>query len=367
MITNYNQIDLAGSPLYYRLPKFITGTETKYVKMTLTIWQGAYDRTTITKDYTKDIYLEYIDYRDTDVIYDIAPYIVSFLDRDFYFYGDSLGISLDELCYWKATSNQYGGSPIAIIPGTTFNSGTRAATLGYNWRYEKDRKFTPVNGANGFDSVISNLYWSQGIKYFKSQVNLNVATSQAMVTRTEVIGGMSTYLMCTEEPYLIVYRNRLGLWSQFTPFGKVLVTSEIDDTSYIRTYRNGIDAYQPYKHQKIRQNVIVNDTFTINTGYLKPEMIDVIEELVYSDCVWLVQFQENAGDAFKLTVDSTVITVDNTDITIDMTNSNEYYTVYNQIPVVINQKDFTRKNNYNDKGHINYTIKLEASSAKKRI
>lgn len=363
MITSYNQIDLAGSPVYCRIPKFITGTPIRYVLITLRVWQGSYDRSTITKEYyIPPFYREF--YSATELFIDVAPYIQSILNSDYYYYGNNLTIPMNELCFWQVTSVEVDMN-YNNVPGTSFNNGIRAATLGYDWRYEVDRTYLPINGGDGFDSVVDNLFWIQGVKYFRSQINLNVATSQQMVTRVETPLDLH-YLTCVKEPYIVVYRNKQGLWSQFTPTGKVVQSSEISGDKYLKTYSKSTNAYLPYNQPAKRINIVVEDTFTINTGVLTPDMVDVIEEIVYSDCVFLVRFNPNVTP-LPVTIDSTITTIDNTNITIDAVSSTSLYTDFEQIAVVIDETNFIRKNNYNDKGKVNYTIKYKASAPKKRI
>jgi hypothetical protein len=175
---------------------------------------------------------------------------------------------------------------------------------------------------------------------------------------------------CSRDPYLVVFLNKLGLWEMFTPNGKATISTKLDSDTSNRVFRDPLMVDNSFTHSKLRDNLLVTQQYTINTGSLTEEMVSIVEQLIYSPKVYLIKF---AGDIENnpttgITVDSTYVTADDTNITVDNQGiANEllgFYKTHYQIPVVVTDSDFTKKTRVNDRNAIDYNIKFEETNNK---
>jgi hypothetical protein len=210
-------------------------------------------------------------------------------------------------------------------------------------------------------------------QYFTQSFNLTnlvaAANTANMITRTPVVPPAG-FTRCAMDASLIVYINKLGLWDIFTPNGKITASSNIESNEQNKGYRDPSQVDNTYQHSKLRAGLDVTQSWVINTGSLTEDMINDIEQIIYSPKVYLIKFNGEIQETTTvgITIDSTLVTIDDTFITIDSeTITSEFigdYKAFEQIPVIVKDSDFTRKNRVNDKNTINYNIKFEETNNK---
>ena len=156
----------------------------------------------------------------------------------------------------------------------------------------------------------------------------------------------------------------------FTPHGKVVVSTKIDSETGARSFRDPSQIDNTFQHSKLRSNLDVTQSYLINTGSLKEDMVGIVEEIIYSPKVYLIKFKGdlNLTTTLGVTIDSTYITIDDINTTIDgLSVTDEYlafFKTHYQIPVVLTDSDFQRKTRMNDKNAIDYNMKFEETNNK---
>jgi len=357
-IDDYNRIDLVGSVKHINITHTASFDQ---AEVKLWIWSGDLDL-----PYTTDAEPNYtlvkdkVSVSDSYITYELSDYIKPFIDPSLLF-GTYIATSNEGVYYQYQTRLFSSGS---LIGTQTFP--TRFATLGYNWNYEGEDTFTYNNGSYGFYTTNINKYYSPFIGYSTPSINLSGSLSTTtMVTRTSYFPDTSN-LRCAEDQYLIIYLNKAGLWDTFTPNGKVIVSSKIEKDNFARTYRNPLSVNRNLDHQFSDLNLNTRQSYIINTGMLLESMGMLVEEILYSPKVYLVQFKGDAiSGEYSITVDSTVYTADTILITVDSdVSTTGTYLTYNQFPVNVTDTDFGRKTRLNNKNKINYNIKFDDSSYK---
>ena len=363
-ITNLNRIDFVGNDS----PKHISFTSSgifSSVEVKLWVWDGD-----LTKPYTTnalpDIVLSKskVSADDNYILLEISDYIKPYIKPTLEFDYVDINVASEGVFYqFQATLFNNG------VTSSIQNYNTRFATLGYNWNYEGESSFTYNNGTFGLTSSNVPKYYSKYINYTTSNINISGATiSNSMINRIKTIKE-DKYLTCAKEPYLILFLNKQGLWDSFTPTGKITISDSIDREKYNKTNRNPLIVNRGTYHQTVQLGLTSKQSYIINSGLLTPEMGEWIEQIIYSPKVYLIQFKENSIIGPQvideiITVDTTLITVDSTIITIDGAIAFGLYNIARQIPVIVTDTDFTRKNRYDNKGKINYNIKFEEASNK---
>lgn len=247
-----------------------------------------------------------------------------------------------------------------------FASATQFATLGWNWNYEGEATATYNRGAFGFEDTNIPKYYSPHITYSVPTFNLNANSTTTMVIRTPITPP-AKLVRCSQEPFLIIYINKFGLFDSFTPAGSVQISNVITKEKYKRTYRNPFEVNFGTSYAEIDYMVNSKQNYVINTGTLTEEMGELVEEILYSPRVYLVEFKGdlNNGSETPITADNTVVTADNTIITADNSGSNAgTYRTFKQYPVIVTDTDFGRKTRYADKNKVNYFIKFSQSTDK---
>jgi len=255
-------------------------------------------------------------------------------------------------------------------------TSTFFCTLGYRWNYEQNLisdNGVQNYGASGFLVPVNKWYNPKIHNYFFQDFDFTKTVSEATtsnVVRYNELTPPSNWLRCTQDPCMIVFVNKLGLWETFTPHGKYTATSKIERTNTKVSHRDPSQIDNTFTHSEVLNSIDVVQSYTINSGSLSEDMTSIIEELIYSPLVYLIKFK---GDlelvtTVGITIDSTVVTIDNTDITIDsQTITDEaigFFKTHQQIPVIVTDEDFTRKTRLNDKINIDYNIKLSETNNK---
>jgi hypothetical protein len=248
--------------------------------------------------------------------------------------------------------------------------------LGYKWNYEQNL-FNPINistgGSLGFAGSY-NKYYNPRIHNYIAQnfdltKSLETATSANVISVTDVTPPAG-YLRCSQENYLIVYLNKVGLFEMFTPHGKVSVTSKIESETSNRSFRNPTYVDNNFMHSEIRNVNSVIQSYAINTGLLRPDMVAQVEELIYSPKVYLIEFKGdlNITTTEGVTIDNTYITIDDLNTSIDGLSVTDEYLAYfkthRQIPVTVTNSDFERKVRLNNRNAIDFTINFKETNSK---
>ena len=262
-----------------------------------------------------------------------------------------------------------------VIEQSTGN--TYLATLGYKWDYEQTY-FASNNGVARYGSfgfqMPVNLKFNPRIHDYQTQdfdftKSVATATTDNLIIKTPIT-PTDAQEQCTRDSTLIVYLDKRGLFEMFTPHGKVVIDSKIENQITNKSYRspNSVDNW--FNPSKIKNSIDATQSFTINTGNLLEGDGQVIEEILLSPLVYLIRFKGdvNAVTTVGITIDDTFITIDDTVVTIDsVTVTDEkigQFSIHQQIPVVVTDSAFLRKTRLNDKVEINYTIKMETTTNK---
>lgn len=253
-------------------------------------------------------------------------------------------------------------------------TNTNFVTLGYRWNYEQNiigDNGVENYGANGFVLPVDKWYNPKIHNYFFQDFDftktVDNATSENVIRYNAITPAK---VRCTQDPSLIVFINKLGLWETFTPHGKFTASSRITRQDTNVSHRDPSQVDNSFIHSRVSNALEVKQSYVINTGSLEENMTSIVEELIYSPKVYLIRFK---GDlelvtTVGITIDSTLVTIDSTTITIDnQTITAEYigsFKTHQQIPVIITDEDFTRKTRLNDKIAIDYNIKFEETNSK---
>jgi len=253
-------------------------------------------------------------------------------------------------------------------------TNTNFVTLGYRWNYEQNiigDNGVQNYGASGFIATVEKWYNPKIHNYFFQDFDFTKTVDNATTENIIKYNAITpTKLRCTQDPSLIVFINKLGLWETFTPHGKFTASSRITRQDTNVSHRDPSQVDNSFIHSRVSNALEVKQSYVINTGSLEDNMTSIIEELIYSPKVYLIRFK---GDfelvtTVGITIDSTLVTIDSTLITIDsQTITAEYlgsFKTHQQIPVVITDEDFTRKTRLNDKIAIDYNLKFEETNNK---
>lgn len=313
---------------------------------------------------------------DTYINLEISDYLKSFLIGD----DNQPNFAFNELDVPAITGQGVFWQVVAEITSTdatvTTQYQTNFVTLGYRYNYEqnaiRNNGVTPY-GSLGFQQNISKWFNPKVKNYFNQNFDLTKTIEEATTSNIIVYTDYeptSAQQRCTLDPTIIVYLNKLGLWEQFTPQGKIVVSSKIDSDTSNRGFRDPSQIDNSYIHSKMRTNLDVTQTWMINTGRLDESDVQAVEEIILSPKVYLIRFKGDVyyPDEIGVTVDSTYITVDDTTITVDnktvAIGDVGYFKTFQQIPVIVTDSDFGRKTRLNDKNAIDYNIKFDETNNK---
>lgn len=375
-ISTEEQITFCNSPINLLFQQ----ANIKRVNLYLWIWNGALQQTLVDPNhtFTKDK----VSVSDNYIFFEISQFLKSFLiappnapdtsQPNFVYNELDTPTITGQAIFWQIVADVTDTDGVT----TRYNYNTNVATLGYKWNYEQTL-FAPTNieagGSLGF-SVDRNKYYNPRIHDYISQAfdltqAVETCTTGNVIERTDITPD-TEWLRCSLEPILIVYLNKIGLFEMFTTHGKVVANTKIDGETAPRLYRNPATVDNSFMHSKLRDNLQANQTYTINTGYLKPEMVEQVEEILLSPKVYLIRFK---GDLHitttsGITIDNTYITIDDLNTTIDglsVTNENlAKFKTHQQIPVIVTNSDFVRKTRLNDKKDIDFNITFEETNNK---
>lgn len=89
-------------------------------------------------------------------------------------------------------------------------------------------------------------------------------------------------------PYKITFLNKYGAFQDLYAFKKSVEDTNVSDETFKRnTIANSTSTYQTNEGQKQRYNVNSNSSITLNTGFIKEDMNQTIEELFFTENVWI--------------------------------------------------------------------------------
>lgn len=371
-IANDTDITYCNSPVHLRLTNALQDSSIEYAYVYVWIWNGAQNKTLAAPNHT--LYKAKVSASDTYLNFEISELIKSFLISP----SNAPNTNQPNFSYNQFENPAITGQGVfwqiqADITSagvtTRFNYRTSFATLGYRWANEQT--------ANDFYTVdipsLDRWYNPKIHNYITQDFDLTTtvatATTGNLITVNDVTPP-SQWSRVSRDPYLIVYLNRIGLWEMFTPHGKVSKAAKIDKTTNNVNYRDPSRIDNSYTHSKLNDNLDITETYTINTGSLTEDMVNQVEQIVYSPKVYIVRFvgDVNITTTVGLTIDNTFITIDDLNTTIDgLSVTSELlakYKTHEQIPVILTDTDFTIKNRVNDKNEIHYNLKFEATTNK---
>ena len=350
-ITSINQIIPTNSPIFVDLAPTFPFT---HMVMYLWVWTGNLDAPFVSGVGPNVIlYKEKVSASDTSIRFEISNYIRDSITPEFSFNNGFAVHGGNEGVFFR-----YEWSPIynhnnVTNPQINFltPSQTYFGTLGWMWNYENNQglygfAINSVNEDNmsfGFNTTTQPPKgYDPSIKYYDYQFNtFGAGTSSTMVMPTAVSSSLG-YEVCAKEPFLIAYLDKRGLWNYFTPTGKVMVDVKSDKEAFSRTYRKPQLFNNARMHETKELNRTAMQTYTINTGVMREEQGQYIEEIINSPLVFLIEFKKDPLDLAG------------------------YYTKFRSIPVTCATKDFSRKTRINDKNKVSYTLKFEEASQKIR-
>ena len=366
-------IDNASKILFCNSPVFINETataDTNRIEVKLFIWSGNISPLPL----QPIIFLkkEKVSLNDNYISVQIQDYIKPFINPKFAYNRISAPSITNQAVFVQAEIK-------TINNNNTFTkrvTDTFLATLGYRWNYEQNllgSNGVQNYGANGFVDPVNKWYNPKIANYFYQDFDFTKTLLNATSTniiRYNALTPPANWLRCTQDPYLIVFINKLGLWETFTPHGKTTVTAKVNRTDANISHRNPSQVDNTFTHSRKVNSIEVTQSYAINTGSLDETMTSIIEEVVYSPLVYLIKFKGDTEDVttIGLTIDTTVVSIDNTNITIDsITIAVEnlgYFKTHQQIPVIVADEDFNRKTRLNNKNAIDYTIKFDETNNK---
>ena len=89
-------------------------------------------------------------------------------------------------------------------------------------------------------------------------------------------------------PYKITFLNKYGAFQDLYFFKKSMESTNVSDETFKRnTIANSTASYNTYEGQKQRYNINSNTTLNLNTGFISEDMNQTIEELFFTENVWI--------------------------------------------------------------------------------
>ncbi len=358
-----NKLILAGSSFNIELPI----TTQIDAKLYVWVWTGAQNR--ILGPPTFILPKAKVSIEDQYINFEVNEQIISYIEASklsYTYIDDNTKPDNSDLAVfvqWKWVFNDNTGGV----------SSTYIATRGYRWDYERN-SFGVSNldkpyGAHGqLPTTAPQKKYNPAINYYERNFvygqAIDVATTRNIITANLIVP--TNLDACQRELYLIVYLNKLGVWEEFTPYGKVSAPNAVTADKYNLSHRRPRQIFNDVMFSKRKELSEVLKSYQINTDYIDESVNDVIEEIIYSPAIYLVKF---AGDYQEvvdpITIDSTLVTIDNTDITIDSQGSDPTkYKTFQQIPVICTTENFESKTSLNDRNKIEYTLSFEETTSK---
>jgi len=364
-ISNESRIQFINSPLFIReVATFLT----KSVTVNLYIWNGLLNQ--VINQPTVILRKDKVSQLDNYISLEISDLIKPFIKPKFVYNRAAPAAITNQGVFLQAQVilTNFDGSQTSRYTNTFF------CTLGYRWNYEQNligNNGVQNYGASGFIVPVEKWFNPKIHNYFSQTFNFTQTVAEA--TTANVINYIPltpTKLRCTLDPCLIIFINKLGLWETFTPHGKITVPVNITRTISNISHRDPSQVDNTFIHSKQITSIDAEQSYVINTGSLDENMTSIIEELIYSPIVYLINFK---GDfelvtTIGITIDNAIVSIDNTNISIDSQSITAeaigFFKTHQQIPVVITDEDFTRKTRLNDRIAIDYNLKLDETNNK---
>jgi hypothetical protein len=365
LIDNESKVKLINSPLFIREAATIL---TKSVTVNLYIWDGLQIK--VINQPTVILRKDKVSQLDNYISLEISDLIKPYIKPKFAYNRAAPAAITNQGVFIQAQviSINFDGTQTSRYTNTFF------CTLGYRWNYEQNligNNGVENYGASGFIVPVEKWFNPKIHNYFNQTFNFTRTVAEA--TTSNVINYVPltpTKLRCTLDPCLIIFINKLGLWETFTPHGKKTASVKANRTISNISHRDPSQVDNTFVHSKQITLIDAEQSYVINTGSLEENMTSIIEELIYSPIVYLINFK---GDLELVTtvgisIDNAVVSIDNTDISIDSQSITAdaigFFKTHQQIPVVITDEDFTRKTRLNDRIAIDYNIKLDETNNK---
>ena len=368
-INNSSKILFTNSPVDFEIQNALLDNTIENVTLKCWVWSGDINRTLGVPNFT--LYKAKVSSEDNYIEFQVADYLRTFLNPQFAYNEMNLPAVANQGVFF-----QYEATIVSAASTTEVLSDTYYATLGYRWNYEQtalgNNGITP-NGSIPFSAAATKYYNHLVPNYITQSFDFTKTLldgTSANIIKTERDTPIESLERCSRDPYVIVYLDKLGFWQMLTPFGKTIVSTKIKTEYSNRAFRKRTSVDNRYQHHKGRTKLEPVQSYRINTGSLTQEMVQMYEELMYSEKIYLIEFKGDlqTTTTIGLTIDNTFVTIDDETITIDSTTiTDEYlafYKTFRQIPVYIPEAEFLRKTILNNKSDINYSIIFEETNNK---
>ena len=371
-ITTEDQIYLASSPINLRLQNLNKDNTISSVVCELYIWRGNLNEPPEVASYT--LKASKVSKKDNYINFEISDKVASHITNTrFSFNAGVTPPSVINEGVFFAYKNQVTNENATVE--TAVESVSNFATNGYRFDFEQigDTAGIALNQPYlGLFPINYNRNYTDKLKYYKRYFDftqpLISCTSENIISSTVNIPTVTKCQLGNK--FLIVYINRLGLFDYFTPFGKVVKATKITADTNPRLFRNPRSVNNNINHSAVRSLNKTEQTFVINSGYLNENMVEQVEDVMFSPLIYLIEFTGEifTAELIGVTVDSTLITVDDTTYTVDnqtvTTEDVGYYSTFKQIPVTNENNDILIKTRLNDKGKINYDLSFKSTTDK---
>lgn len=340
IVEESTNVIMLNSPFYVNLTSVSIFT---HIRLKLWVWSGALDTPYTNSDEPNVIlYKQKVNPTDTFIQFEIADFVKDLFTPTFVYSNTGLPTTSNSVVFFKYEYdiiNNPNNLDIITV-STTEASSTYFGTQGWLWDYESGfNEYRDRLGSFGFYQTTLPLnYKNPKIRYSIFEYNLSAEnTSDAFINNPVTI--LPQEEVCPKEPWLIVYINKEGRWDYFTPTGKSVISNSLSKEKYTKTVNNPLTFVNSRDHRIKQYNTEVKTEITLNTGILPEGSGQIIEEIIYSPVVYLLEFKKTLNLA-------------------------GYYSNWITRPVIVTQSDFTKKTRLNDKGKISYNIKFETTTNK---
>lgn len=346
IVDEFSNVILLNSPFYINCTSSNIFT---HIRVKLWVWEGD-----LTQPYDDEVepnvllFKEKVNLSDTFIQFELSDYVKDLFEPKFQYSNTGLPTITQSQVFFKAeydictTSTHLvdGVLTTTIVVSEVISTPTYMGTEGWLWDYESvNNSLNSGNGSFGFFNAINPIrYYDPRIRYTNYNYDLTQSISTYLSIRTPY-PPPTNLQVCPKEPWLIVYINKEGQFDYFTPTGKSIINEEIKREKYTKTINNPLTFVNSRDHRIKQYNSEVKTEITLNTGILPEGSGQIIEEIIYSPVVYLIEFKKTL-------------------------NKFGYYNNWITHPVIVTQSDFTKKTRLNDKGKISYNIKFETTTNK---
>ena len=137
-------------------------------------------------------------------------------------------------------------------------------------------------------TITDNGNTNQKIKYVDIPANTNtIAIKDSGGTTQKTISVVS---ICEPKftPYKVTFINRYGVFQDVYAFKKTTESFNVTDEKFKRNIiSSSTVTYGVNQAQQTRYNINATSSITLNTGFIKEDMNDTIEELFLSENIWI--------------------------------------------------------------------------------